>query len=137
MNPKTRVGVAKFEKDLVGLERRIHPRFLLNLPVEYFPIDSQSAPPNAQGHTLNASQGGMMICLQESLGKGQIINLKIYFASGTTLFTIATNAEVMWVDSNRGEDGSYRYGVRFVEISLEDFGKLKKFLDGLSPDLMT
>ncbi len=78
-----------------------------------------------------------MICLQELLRKGQQISLKIYFASGTTLFTIATKAEVMWVDSNRGEDGSYRYGVKFVEISSENLEKLKTFLDGLSPDLMT
>jgi len=136
MNQKAHVGIAKFEKELTGLERRSYPRFLLNLPVEYFAIDSRSAPDGAQGHTVNASQGGFMICLQESLRKGQHISLKVYFASGTTLFTIVTKAEVMWVDSNRGEDGSYRYGVKFVEISADNFEKLKTFLDGLSPDLM-
>jgi c-di-GMP-binding flagellar brake protein YcgR len=131
MSPKSHVGIAKFEKDL---ERRIYPRFLLNLPVEYYPIDS---PATTQGHTLNASQGGLMVCLREALQKGQLINLKVYFSLGDKLLTVETKAEVMWADPNRGEDGNYRYGVKFAEISSEDLDKLKGFLDGLSPDLMT
>jgi c-di-GMP-binding flagellar brake protein YcgR len=131
MSPKSHVGIAKFEKDL---ERRNHPRFLLNLPIEYYSIDSPTTTP---GHTLNASQGGLMACLQETLQKGQHINLKVYFSSGAKLFTVETKAEVMWVDPNRGEDGTYRYGVKFVDISSENHEKLKSFLNGLSPDLMT
>lgn len=130
MNPKPHVGIAKFEKDL---EKRLHPRFLLNLPVEYYPIDSPGA---GQGHTLNASQGGLMVCLREILQKGQCISLKIFFSSGANLFTLGTIAEVMWADPNRGEDGNYRYGVKFIEISEEDLAKLKNFLNGLSPNLM-
>jgi hypothetical protein len=131
MSPKSHVGIAKFEKEL---ERRVYPRFLLNLPIEYYPIDS---PATTQGHTLNASQGGLMVCLRESLQKGQLINLKVYFPSGDKLFTVETKAEVMWVDPNRGEDGNYKYGLKFADISSEYLDKLKKFLDGLSPDLMT
>jgi c-di-GMP-binding flagellar brake protein YcgR len=131
MPPKSHVGIAKFEKDL---ERRTHPRFLLNLPIEYYSIDS---PTTTQGHTLNASQGGLMVCLQEALQKGQHINLKLYFSSGAKLFNVETKAEVIWVDANRGEDGNYRYGVKFVNISLENHDRLKNFLNGLSPDLMT
>jgi c-di-GMP-binding flagellar brake protein YcgR len=130
MNPKPHVGIAKFEKEL---EKRLHPRFLLNLPVEYYPIDSPGA---AQGHTLNASQGGLMVCLRELFQKGQYISLKIFFSSGANLFAIATKAEVMWVDQKMGEDGTYRYGVKFVEISEGDLAKLKSFLDGISPNLM-
>jgi len=131
MSPKSHIGIAKFEKDL---ERRLHPRFLLNLPVEYYPLDS---PATTQGHTLNASQGGLMVCLRETLQKGQHINLKIYFSSEAKLLTVETKGEVMWVDPNRGEDGTYRYGVKFVDISSKNHVKLKGFLDGLSPDLMT
>ena len=130
MNPKPHVGIAKFEKEL---EKRLHPRFLLNLPVEYYPID---APGAAQGHTLNASQGGLMVCLRELFQKGQFISLKMFFASGAQLFTIVAKAEVMWADQNMGEDGNYRYGVKFVEISEGDLARLKTFLDGLSPNLM-
>jgi hypothetical protein len=136
MGQKSHVGIAKFEKDLQGLERRIHPRFLLNLPVEYYPIDSPIASSTAQGHTVNASQGGLMICLRESLRKGQHVNLKIYFSSDTGLFTVETKAEVMWLDPSSGEDGIYQYGVKFMEIAPESHERLKIFLDGLSPDLM-
>jgi hypothetical protein len=130
MKPKPHVGLAKFEKEL---EKRLHQRFLLNLPVEYYPLDSPGA---AQGHTVNASQGGLLVCLRERFQKGQQISLKIYFSSGSQLFTIETRAEVMWADPNPGEDGNYRYGARFMEISSGDLARLKTFLDGLSPNLM-
>ena len=130
MNPKPHIGIAKFEKEM---EKRLHPRFLLNLPVEYYPIES---PASAQGHTLNASQGGLMVCLKEKFQNGQYISLKIFFSSGTNLFTIGAKAEVMWADQRMGEDGNYRYGVKFVEISDENLAKLKAFLDKLSPNLM-
>jgi hypothetical protein len=130
INPRPHVGIAKFEKEL---EKRLHPRFLLNLPVEYYPIASPAA---AQGHTLNASQGGLMVCLRELFQKGQYISLKIFFSSGADLFTIGAKAEVMWADPKLGEDGNYCYGVRFVEISAGNLDKLKTFLDGLSPNLM-
>lgn len=102
MSPKSHVGIAKFEKDI---ERRIHPRFSLNLPVEYYPIDS---PATTQGHTLNASQGELMVCLRESRQKGQHINLNVYFSSGAQRFTGETKAEVLGADPNRGEDANDR-----------------------------
>jgi c-di-GMP-binding flagellar brake protein YcgR len=125
MNAKSYVGIAKFEKHV---DRRVHTRFLLNLPVEYYPLDS---PAVSQGCTLNASQGGLMVCLREPLQKGQQIQLKVYFSSGAELFTIGTKAEVMWADPKRREDGTYQYGVKFVEISPENLNKLKGFLDSL------
>jgi hypothetical protein len=131
MSPKSHVGIAQFEKNL---EKRNHPRFLLNLPIEYYAIDSPAA---ARGHTLNASQGGLMVCLHETLQKGQYIHLKVYFSSGGELLVVETKSEVIWIDPNRGVDGNYRYGVKFVEISSENLNKLKSFLEGLSPDLMT
>lgn len=64
---KPRAGVARFEKE-VGLkekmERRMYPRFLLNLPIEYLLLDS---PVSYSSHTINASEGGLMICLHERL----------------------------------------------------------------------
>lgn len=130
MTPKPHVGLAKFEKEL---EKRAHPRFLLNLPVEYYPIDTPGA---GRGHTLNASQGGLMVCLRELFQKGQNISLKIFFSSGADLFAIAAQAEVMWADQKIREDGTYHHGVKFVEISEGDLVRLKTFLDGLSPNLM-
>ncbi len=130
MTPKPHVGIAKFEKEL---EKRVHPRFLLNLPVEYYPIDTRGG---GHGHTLNASQGGLMVCLRELFQKGQNLFLRIYFSSGADLFAIASQAEVMWADQKMEEDGTYRYGVKFVDISEGDLAKLKTFLHGLSPNLM-
>jgi len=52
---------------------------------------------------------------------------------GSELNTIETVVEVVWVDMYLEMDrGDYRTGVRFVEISTEDLGKLKDFLRSLS-----
>jgi hypothetical protein len=130
---KIQVGIARFEKDVgpqKGIERRIHPRFLLNLPAEYSRLDSSTRYPS---HTLNVSEGGLMICLHEKLDAGNYLNLKIFCSSGPSMLTIETMAQVIWSDAAMGEDGNYRHGVEFVNIAPEDLKNFKGFLDRLAP----
>ncbi len=130
---KLRVGVARFEKE-VGLkgkmERRMFPRFLLNLPIEYLRLDS---PVSYSSHTLNASEGGLMICLHERLEYGQYLNLKIFCSSDSGLLTISPMVQVMWVDEQLGTDETYGHGVRFMDTASEDVQKFRDFLGTLSP----
>ncbi len=130
---KSRPGVARFEKEVDSKERRerrMYPRFLLHLPIEYLPLDS---PVNYLSHTINASEGGLMICLHERLEVGKHLHLKIFFSSGPSLLTINPMVQVMWADEKLGEDKSYRHGVRFVDPTSEDLHKFKDFLGTLSP----
>ena len=119
---KLRYGTAHFE-------RRRHPRFNVNLPIEYRPAGSSVK----DGRTIDASEGGFAAYFPEPLGVGQQVKAKLFFTSGPELSTIEMVAEVAWVDDQREEDRrGYRTGVKFVDISQQDLDKLKKFLVGLS-----
>jgi c-di-GMP-binding flagellar brake protein YcgR len=113
----------------VNFEKRKHPRFSVDLPVEYSRADLSAD----QGRAMNASEGGLLLYLSELIGIGNRLRLKLFFTMGSELNAIETLVEVVWVDVHLGEDwGDYRTGVRFVEISTEDMGKLKSFLRSLS-----
>ena len=115
---------------IVNLERRKYPRFSVNLPVEYYRIDSSI---NYTGRALNASEGGLLIYFPEPMEVGQHLNLKLFFSLGSALGTIEVLAEVVWVDIHLSEGwGDYRSGVKFIDISPEDMRKLKNVLMSLS-----
>lgn len=119
---KSRYGTVNFEK-------RKHPRFSVDLPVEY----SRANLFADQGRATNASEGGLLLYLPEQIGIGNHLRLKLFFTMGSELNAIETLVEVVWVDVHLGKDwGDHRTGVRFVEISAEDMGKLKSFLRSLS-----
>jgi len=119
---KPRYGTVNFEK-------RKHPRFTVDLPVEY----SRSDLLVEHGQAINASEGGLLLYLPEQMEMGNHLRLRLYFTMGSELNAIETVVEVVWVDMHLGTDwGDYRTGVRFIEISTEDIGKLKNFLRGLS-----
>jgi len=122
---KSRYGTVNFEK-------RKHPRFDVNLPIEYVRSDL----PANRGEALNASEGGLLLYLPERMEIGQHLSLKLFFSSGSELRTIETLVKVVWMDIHLGENrGDYRAGVKFVDISPRDLEKLRNFLRSLSGDL--
>ncbi|MBP1696342.1 MAG: PilZ domain [Deltaproteobacteria bacterium] len=119
---KARYGTVNFEK-------RKHPRFSVDLPVEY----SRANLSADHGRVMNASEGGLLLYLPEQMEIGSYLRLKLFFTMGSELNAVETLVEVVWVDVHLGKDwGDYRTGVRFGEISPEDMGKLKGFLRSLS-----
>ncbi|OGP95272.1 MAG: hypothetical protein A2157_13825 [Deltaproteobacteria bacterium RBG_16_47_11] len=119
---KSRYGTVNFEK-------RKHPRFNVDLPVEYSRADLFAD----QGRAVNASEGGLLLYLPEQMELGNHLRLKLFFTMGSELNAIETLVEVVWVDVHLGKDwGDYRTGVRFVEIPTEEMDKLKSFLRSLS-----
>ena len=119
---KPRYGTVNFEK-------RRHPRFNVDLPIEYQRSDSAVN----HGEALNASEGGLLVYLPEKMEVGQHLSLKLFFSSGFEFNTIETMVRVVWMDFHLGEDREdYRAGVKFVDISPEDMEKLRIFLRSLS-----
>jgi hypothetical protein len=120
--PKSRYGTVNFEK-------RKHPRFSVDLPVEYSRTDLSAD----HGRAMNASEGGLLLYLPEQMVIGSYLKLKLFFTMGSELNAVETLVEVVWVDVHLGKDwGDYRTGVRFAEISAEGMSKLKGFLRSLS-----
>ena len=121
--PKSRYGTVNFEK-------RRHPRFSADLPMEYYRIDSSI------GHTgkaLNISEGGLLLHFPEQMDIGQYIKLKLFLHSGSELNTIEGLAEVVWMDIHLDKGlRDYRCGINFIDISPGDMTKLKSFLRNLS-----
>jgi c-di-GMP-binding flagellar brake protein YcgR len=118
---KHHFGVAKFEE-------RANPRFLLNLPVEYYPAKSKT---RSTGHTENASQGGLIVYLRKHFKVGDLLKLRLFFSSGPAMNTVETVSQVVWTEKLK--DAEYRCGMKFVDISPEDMNKLSSFLKKLSP----
>jgi len=119
---KPRYGIVNFEK-------RKHPRFNVDLPVEYARSDLDAS----RGEALNVSEGGLLVYFSERMEVGQHLSMKLFFSSGFEFNAIETLVKVVWVDVHLGEDwGDYRAGVTFVDISPGDLEKLRIFLRGLS-----
>jgi c-di-GMP-binding flagellar brake protein YcgR len=113
----------------VNFEKRKHPRFDVDLPIEYVRSGSVAG----RSETINASEGGLLVYLREEMEVGQYLSLKLFFSSGSELTTIETLVRVVWTDIHLEEDREdYRAGVEFADISPEDLEKLKKFLRSLS-----
>lgn len=120
---------AKPRYGIVNFEKRKHPRFNVDLPIEY--IRSNSIVNH--GETINASEGGLLVYFPERIEVGQHLSLKLFFSSGFEFNTIETLVKVVWVDVHPGENcEDYRAGVRFVDISIGDLEKLIIFLGSLS-----
>lgn len=121
---------AKTHYGILNVERRKYPRFSVDLPVEYYRIDSTTG---LAGRAYNFSEGGLLIYFQEQMEIGQRLRLRLFFSMGSKLNTIELLVEVVWVDIHIDEGwGDYRSGVKFVDISPDDITKLKSFLKGLS-----
>jgi c-di-GMP-binding flagellar brake protein YcgR len=119
---KARFGIANFE-------RRRYPRFSVDLPIEYYRVNSTESHP---GRTGNVSESGWMVYLGEKPEMGQFLKVKLFFPSAPDLHTIEMLAQVAWVDLHLGENKDYRTGVKFIDISPEDVNKLTSFLGNLS-----
>lgn len=129
---KQRFGVAKFVE-------RAHPRFLLNLPVEYYPAAASKKGVagtfiQGKGYTGNASEGGLIVHLRRHLQVGDLLKLRLFFSSGpgmNSVNTVEMVSQVVWTEKLK--DSEYRCGIKFVDISPEDMNKLSSFLKNLSP----
>jgi c-di-GMP-binding flagellar brake protein YcgR len=118
----------KLRYGTVNIEKRKHPRFNIDLPIEYARTDLFIK----HGRAINASEGGLLLCLPEQMEIGQHLRLKVFFSSGPELNRIETLVQVVWLDITMGKEwGDYRTGIRFVDISPEDFSNLKNFLRSL------
>ena len=126
--------MGKEEKELpprfgtVNFERRKHPRFVVDLPVEYWKVDHSKSYPS---RATNVCEGGLLLHLSEQLEIGQNLRLNLFVDAGSDLTCLEALVQVVWKDFRLGKDGDCRTGVKFVDISNQDLETLTRFLKNL------
>jgi c-di-GMP-binding flagellar brake protein YcgR len=99
-----------------GKERRSHPRFRQKLDVEY----TLEKRPNlkAKGYTIDISEGGLKVLMDEKLAKGTSLEFVITLPGKKSPAQI--KSEVIWLEEAKapGPLGKrmFYYGVRFLAI---------------------
>jgi c-di-GMP-binding flagellar brake protein YcgR len=122
---KTGQSKARSQEGIFIVERRKHPRFSIELPLDYR-IERED---RFGGITANASIGGVLVYLPEPIVVGTSLKIEILFAKGSELNSIKANATVVWSDLAPKEIwGEYRYGLEFESFQEGDLQKLKKLL---------
>lgn len=115
---------------VVTIEKRRFPRFTVDLPVKYSELKVRK---KQGGIAHDASEGGLLVYLQEKFPLGTRLKIEVFFSHGFRLTPIKAEAEIVWADIRGPEDwGEFKYGLKFVNIGKDDFSKLKWLLDSLS-----
>jgi c-di-GMP-binding flagellar brake protein YcgR len=108
-------------------ERRRHPRFNIELPLDYS-IENKD---HYGGVVANASKGGLVAYLPSALVVGTSMDIEIIFARGFELNSIRARAKVIWSNlAPKVTWGEYRYGLEFENFQEGDMQKLKALLKG-------
>ena len=98
------------EGSLNNKDRRSHPRFIIDLPLEYRVSDA----PHAHGAlVVNASESGLLVHSIKNIPTGAKLNIAVLFPKGFELSNFEVLAEIVWKDI----------------YWQEDYRKLKQLLD--------
>ena len=105
-------------------ERRRHPRFPVDLPVDYTLVENGRAD---VGSVANVSEGGLMVFLNEQMDVGARMIVFVPFLLNSEATEIKATCRVVWSDFGSIAGGSrHQYGLQFMDISQDDVHKLRK-----------
>jgi c-di-GMP-binding flagellar brake protein YcgR len=116
---------ARSEEGIFIAERRKHPRYNVELPLDY----SLENRDHYGGVAANASKGGVVAYLPVAIAVGTSLDIEIIFADEFQLNSIRARAKVVW--SNLAPKvvwGEYRYGLEFEKFREGDGQKLRILL---------
>ena len=115
-------------------ERRSHPRFIVDLPLEYRGMNDSCL----RGAILvNASEGGFLIEIIRDIALGTELNITVLYPNGFELANFKVTAKIVWKEVCWKEDSKgnqywkgYQYGLEFIRILDEERWKLNYLLRG-------
>jgi hypothetical protein len=115
------------------LEKRIHPRVPVKIPVKYRIIEDQKEietvferkKKEQSSRTMDVSLGGLYLVADQVLNIGSILRLDISLPGQTSM--ISAFAEVVWSNETGG-------GLHFLAMKEEDVEILKNYLNNTSSD---
>jgi PilZ domain len=107
-------------------ERRTHPRFDLDLPLEYKVIGARDA---FGGIAIDGSEAGLLISTPKDWILPCKLEVVVFFAKGFELACFEAFAQIRRKQiSHRNGTKAYHYGLQFIRIPEEDHRKLKDLL---------
>ena len=120
------------EGSLNDQERRSHPRFMIDLPLEYRDMEGSCL---RGGMVVNVSEGGLLIETVRDIPVGTELNITVLFPQRFELADFKVVAKIVrkeayWKEDWKGNQywEGYRYGLEFIQISEEDGWKLNFLL---------
>jgi diguanylate cyclase (GGDEF)-like protein len=107
-------------------ENRKHERTPVRLPLHFQTDENGSSYP---GLTIDASESGLLIQTLKEMPVGIRIDIEILFPEKLCLPHFKAEAEIVWKDiCSRGDGEGYRYGLKFIRVSKEDYFKLRRIV---------
>ena len=121
-------GKSQSQEGVLAIERRKHPRFSIEFPLDYSIVDGKTT--YNGGLTADASEGGLLVYLPERIEIGTLLKIEIFYVKGLSLETITTTVKVVWSDlASRENWRERRYGLQFQSIDEVNLHKLKTLLE--------
>jgi c-di-GMP-binding flagellar brake protein YcgR len=119
-------AVSQPKLGVLAIDRRRHPRYSVELPLDYCRVDGEET---YGGIVANASEGGILVYLPERMELGASLKMEIFYVRGLELDTIKVIAKVVWSDlAVKASWGEYRYGLQFQYVEEKDFERLMVLL---------
>ena len=110
-------------------ERRKHQRYLIDLPLNFQTTENSII---CSGLSINASETGLLIQTFKDMPIGIRLKIELLFVEEFELSNLQGMAQIIWKDHYVWSDyKGYKYGLQFVQISNENFKKLKFLLEDL------
>ena len=107
-------------------EKREHPRTMVSLPLHFQTSENGGAYP---GLTIDASESGLLIQTLKEMPVGTRIDIEVLFPKKVNLSNFKAETEIIWKDICYWDDWEgYQYGLKFIQISREDYWKLTQIL---------
>jgi c-di-GMP-binding flagellar brake protein YcgR len=115
------------------VEKRVHPRVSIKIPVKYRIIEDQKELETVferrkreqTTRTMDVSLGGLYIVAEQVLNVGSILRLDISLPERPAL--VSAFAEVVWANETGG-------GLHFLAMKEDDVEFLKNYLNKVSDD---
>jgi hypothetical protein len=107
-------------------EKRKHPRYNMDLPLEYRVLDA----PHLHGAmVVNVSESGLLVDSVKNLSIGTQLNIAVLFPKEFELDNFEVLAEIVRKDKYWEENlERYQFGLKFIHILEENYRKLKELL---------
>ncbi len=107
-------------------EKRKHARIKVTLPLHFKMGENPNFYP---GLTVDASESGLLMQTLKDVPIKTRLNIEVSFPKGFELSDFKGVAEIIWKDISNWEGWEgYLYGLKFIQISCENYLRLKQLL---------